>query len=375
MTELFSPLALRSVTLPNRIAIPPMCQYAAKDGMANDFHFANYARFAMGGAGLIIVEATAIDPAGRISHGDLGLWHDAQIRPLQRLTRFLTSLGAIPAIQINHGGRKAGQRRPWHGNSPLDQSDAARGEAPWPVIGPSALAMADNWPMPRSLDKSDIQGLVDAWGAAARRADEAGFEAVEIHAAHGYLLNQFLSPLSNRRNDAYGGDRAGRMRFVLEVTEAVRSCWPRQKPLLVRVSAVDGVDGGWDIDDTVVLAHELKARGVDAIHCSSGGLFGAATAARLPRVPGFQVPFAERVRHEARVPTIAVGLILTPQQAADVIDTGKADIVAIGREALADPNWALHARLALLPERGFADWPVESGWWLERRQAAMATTG
>ncbi len=375
MTKLFSPLALRGVRLPNRIAIPPMCQYAAVDGLANDFHLAHYGRFALGGAGLIILEATAIDPAGRISHGDIGLWRDDQIEPLRRIAQFLVSRGAVPAIQLNHGGRKAGQRRPWHGADPLDQSDAARGEPPWPVVAPSALAVAGCWPTPRALEDADICGLIEAWRNAARRADQAGFEAVEIHAAHGYLLHQFLSPLSNRRNDAYGGDRAGRMRLALEVAEAVRSVWPERKPLLARVSAIDGAEGGWDLDDTVALAIELKARGVDAVHCSSGGIFGAATAARLPRTPGFQVPFAERVRREAGVPTIAVGLILTPQQAADIVDAGKADIVAVGREALVDPNWALHARLALTPQRGFADWPSESGWWLDRRRASMTAGG
>jgi len=372
MTELFSPFALRGLTLKNRIAIPPMCQFAAADGLANDFHLAHYGRFALGGAGLIIVESTAIDPSGRISYGDIGLWRDEQVEPLRRLTALLTSLGAAPAIQINHAGRKAAQRRPWDGASPLDANDAARGEPPWPVIGPSALAAADGWPTPRALTETDIHGLVDAWAAAARRADRAGFAALEVHAAHGYLLHQFLSPLSNRRNDAYGGDRAGRMRFALEVAEAVRSVWPQEKPLFVRVSAVDGFAGGWDLDDTVALSRELKTRGVDAIHCSSGGLLSAATAARVPRAPGFQVQFAERVRREAGVPSIAVGLILTPSQAAEIVDTGKADIVAIGREALVDPNWALHARRALTPERGYADWPQESGWWLDRRVASLA---
>ncbi|MBI4968476.1 MAG: NADH:flavin oxidoreductase/NADH oxidase [Rhodospirillales bacterium] len=368
MAGLFQPLSLRKVALAHRIIIPPMCQYRAANGLANDWHLAHYGRLAMGGAAMVILEATAIDPGGRISHGDLGLWQDDQIAPLRRVTEFLASLGTVPAIQLNHAGRKASCRRPWHGFTPLDDEDRTqRGEAPWPVVAPSGLAASEAHPPPQPLSEAAIGELVTAWAAAARRALAAGFQAVEIHAAHGYLLHQFLSPLSNRRNDGYGGDHRGRMRMVLEVARAVRAVWPDDKPVLVRVSAVDGIEGGLTLDDTVALAHELKALGVDAIHCSSGGLLGSATAARLPRRPGFQVPFAQRVRADVGIATIAVGLILTPEQAAEIVATGQADLVAIGREALVDPNWPLRARHRLEPERGFADWPVESGWWLDRR--------
>lgn len=373
MTQLFSPFRLRAVEIPNRIVLPPMCQFAAVEGVANEKHFAHYARFALGGMGLIIVESTAVDRSGRISYGELGLWNDAQISPLRRITSFIADQGAIAAIQLGHGGRKAAQRRPWHGGA-LNETDTARGEPPWPVVGPSALPVDNGWPCPTALDHGAIRRLVNAWREAACRAGEAGFDAVEIHAAHGYLPHQFLSPLSNVRADAYGGDRSGRMRFLLEIAEAVRDVWPNDKPLLVRVSAVDGLDGGWNLDDTVALAQELKLRGVDAIDCSSGGLVGSSLNSRIPRGPGFQVPFAERVRREAGIPTIAVGLIQTAQLAAQIVDTGQADLVAVGREALIDPNWALRARTELMPERGYADWPVETGWWLERRKASVTAS-
>ncbi|MCC6195041.1 MAG: NADH:flavin oxidoreductase/NADH oxidase [Burkholderiales bacterium] len=372
MTILFEPFALRGVTLRHRLVVPPMCQYSAVEGIANEWHFANYARFAMGGAAMVIVEATAIDPRGRVSPGDLGLWRDEQIAPMRSITAFLAAQGCVPAIQLNHGGRKASCRRPWHGSAPLDDDDMqVRNEPGWPVVAPSAVPAGDKSPMPVALDLEGVQALVGEWASAARRALQAGYEAVEIHAAHGYLLHQFLSPLSNHRTDCYGGSREGRMRLTLEIAEAVRAVWPHDKPVLARVSAVDGIDGGWSLDDTVVLARALKERGVDAIHCSSGGLVGAATMSRLARTPGFQVSFAERIRREAGIPTIAVGLILTPRQAADIVDNGQADLVAIGREALLDPNWPHHARLELQPERGFDDWPPQSGWWLERRAAIL----
>jgi 2,4-dienoyl-CoA reductase-like NADH-dependent reductase (Old Yellow Enzyme family) len=366
---LISPVTLHSVTLRNRIVISPLCQYSAAEGMANDWHFAHLARFALGGAGTVFVEATAVDRDGRITHGDMGLWSDAHIPPLQRIADFLRAHGAAPAIQLAHAGRKASMQRPWHGNGPLDTSDHARGEDVWRIVAPSALAMDEGWLTPAELTPAEMAALREQFRRAALRAAAAGFAVLEVHGAHGYLLHSFLSPLANRRNDSYGGDRAGRMRFPLEIVETVRAAWPKDRPMFFRTSSVDGIDGGWTLDDTVALARELKARDVDVVDCSSGGIAGSATAARVVRHPGFQVPFAERIKREAGIKTMAVGLILEPQQAEAVLQNGQADLIAIGRQALYDPNWPLHAERALLGDAAdFERWPVQAGWWLERRE-------
>jgi 2,4-dienoyl-CoA reductase-like NADH-dependent reductase (Old Yellow Enzyme family) len=369
--RLFTPLALRGATLKNRIVISPMCQYSAVDGHANDWHLVHLGRFALGGAGMVFTEATAVEARGRITHGDLGLWEDGQIAGLSRVADFLRAHGAVPAIQLAHAGRKASMQRPWHGNGPLDERDRARGDLPWEIVAPSALPLDEGWLVPHELSLAEIAALQDAWRRAARRALAAGFDVLEMHSAHGYLGHEFLSPLSNRRGDRYGGDLAGRMRFTLETAAAVREIWPQDKPLFVRVSSVDGLEGGWTIEDTVVLARELAARGVDVVDCSSGGLAGSATAARVKRGPGFQVPFAERVRREAGVKTMAVGQILEAQQAEAILEADQADLIAIGREALYDPSWALHAEAALGLQGEFESWPVQSGWWLERRRRSM----
>jgi 2,4-dienoyl-CoA reductase-like NADH-dependent reductase (Old Yellow Enzyme family) len=369
---LLSPTTLRGVTLRNRIVISPLCQYSAADGMANDWHFAHLARFALGGAGAVFVEATAVHKDGRITHGDMGLWSDAHIAPLRRIADFLRAQGAMPAIQLGHAGRKASMQRPWHGNGPLDRSDQARGEEVWRIVAPSAVAMDEGWLMPVELTPAEMTELCEHFRRAALRAAEAGFGVVEVHGAHGYLLHSFLSPLSNRRNDAYGGDRAGRMRFPLEIVETVRAAWPKDRPMFFRTSSVDGIDGGWTLDDTVALARELKARDVDVIDCSSGGIAGSATAARIARHPGFQVPFAERIKRDTGIKTMAVGLILEPQQAEAVLQHGQADLIAIGRQALYDPNWPLHAERALMGDAAdFERWPVQAGWWLERRERGL----
>lgn len=369
---LFRPFSMRGITSKNRIMISPMCQYSAVDGMASDWHLVHLGKFAQGGAGIVMVEATAVTANGRITHGDLGLWHDGQIKPLERIAAFLRDNGAVPAIQLGHAGRKASMQRPWHGNAALGPEDHARGDRPWDIVAPSAIPMDDGWLLPQELSEDDLDALLDAWRAATLRAVEAGFEMLEVHCAHGYLLHSFLSPLSNKRTDAFGGDRAGRMRFPLQVIETVRAAWPETLPLSVRVSSVDGVEGGLELADTVVFAREAKARGADLIDCSSGGLLGSATAARIPRGYGFQVPFAETVRKEADIPTIAVGLILHPDQAESIIEEQQADLVAIGREALFDPNWALHAQLELREaDESFADWPKQYGWWLERREPGL----
>lgn len=370
---LFRPFTLRGITAKNRILISPMCQYSAVEGIASDWHLVHLGKFAQGGAGIVMVEATAVTANGRITHGDLGLWHDGQIKPLERIAAFLRDNGAVPAIQLAHAGRKASMQRPWYGNAALTAEDRARGDQPWSIVAPSPLPMEEGWLTPRELSEDELEQLLEAWRAATLRAVEAGFEMLEVHCAHGYLLHSFLSPLSNKRTDQYGVDRDGRMRFPLQVIETVRAAWPDTLPLSVRVSSVDGVEGGIELADSVVFAREAKARGADIIDCSSGGLLGSATANRIPRGYGFQVPFAETIRKEAEVPTIAVGLILHPDQAEEVVEQGQADLVGIGREALFDPNWALHAQLELTEaeDQVFADWPKQYGWWLERREPGL----
>lgn len=367
MTQLLSPLRLRDVTLKHRIVVPPMHQYSAVDGMANDWHFVHAGRLALGGAALLIVEATAVSAQGRATYGDIGLWEDNQVEPLRRLAAFLKRHGCVPGIQLNHAGRKAATQRPWHGMKWLGSEDERlRGEPPWPIVGPTDEPAEDGAIVPRALTVEDLRGIVGEWSSAARRAADAGFEVLELHGAHGYLLHSFLSPLSNRRSDAYGGGFTGRVRFVLEVVKAVRAVWPERLPLFYRTSAVDGQEEGLRIEDTVELARELKACGVDVLDCSSGGI--GAGGARIPRGPGFQVPFAQRVRIETGLPTMAVGLITDPAQAAAIIDEGKADLVAVGRQCLEDANWPLHAVRQLAPGRGYADWPEPAGWWLARRR-------
>ncbi len=372
LPRLMTAVDLRSVRLRNPIVISPMCQYSAVDGMVGDWHRVHLGRFALGGAGLIIVEATAVTEQGRITPGDLGLWEDRHIPGLRGIANLVADLGAVPGIQLGHAGRKASTQRPWQGHGPLDAADIARGEPPWPVVAPSPSAQADGWPVPRELDLVDLAGLTGAWRRAARRALDAGFEVIELHCAHGYLLHQFLSPLSNQRRDGYGGDRAGRCRFPLEVVEAVRAVWPADKPMFVRISATDWIAGGWTLEDSVAFARDLRERGVDVVDCSSGGMTGASTTALpIPRDPGFQVPFAATVRREAGVATMAVGLILDGVQAETILRDGQADLVAIGREALADPNWPLRAQQQLVGAADFTSWPVQAGWWLTRRARTL----
>ncbi|MDQ2090146.1 NADH:flavin oxidoreductase/NADH oxidase [Marimonas arenosa] len=367
---LFSPLSLRGITLRNRVVIPPMCQYTAHDGHLEDWHLVHLGRFATGGAGLIITEATAVQKSGRITHGCAGLWCDSQIPGHARVAQFALRAGAIPAVQLGHAGRKSGMQRPWFGNGPLTEDDFARGDMPWPPVGPSADPVDDGWPVPQALTTDDIARLIEDYAAAAKRALAAGYKIVEIHGAHGYLVHSFLSPLSNKRNDAYGGSLENRMRLALEITEAVRGVWPDDLPLFFRTSAVDGDPQGWSLDDTVALARELAARGVDVLDCSSGGIAGPATSsASGKRQPGFQVPYAARVRRDLGMTTMAVGLITHAEQAEAILAAGEADLIAVGREALVDPAWALHAARALEHDLQFETYPEQYGWWLERRQA------
>lgn len=375
---LFTPLDLRGVRLPNRVAIAPMCQYSATDGMAGDWHFAHLAKFAIGRAGLVFTEATAVEAAGRITHGDLGIWSDAHIAPFQRIAAFIKSQGSVPAMQLAHAGRKASMQRPWFGNGPLDEADRARGDRAWDIVAPGDNPIGPDWLKPHALALPELARIRQSFVDAARRAERAGFEVIELHSAHGYLLHTFLSPLSNPRTDAYGGSLENRMRFPLEVARAVRGAWPEDKPLFVRISSVDDVEGGWGIEDSVIYAGELKKLGVDVIDCSSGGIQGSATAAVkpiTPRVPGFQLPFAASVKAGAGIRTMAVGLILDGPQAEEALQAGQADIIAIGREALFDPHWALHAARALGADPEFALWPEQYGWWLTRRQPLIDKAG
>jgi 2,4-dienoyl-CoA reductase-like NADH-dependent reductase (Old Yellow Enzyme family) len=369
---LFTPLQLRGLTLKNRLVISPMCTYTAHEGIANDWHLVHLGKLASGGAGMVFTEVVAVARDGRITHGDLGLWSDEQVEPLARVVRFMKSQGAAAAIQIGHAGRKASMQRPWHGNGPLDDTDRARGEVVWPVAAPSAIPLDAGWLEPHALTLDDIAKLREDWRATAKRALAAGFDVAEVHGAHGYLLHEFLSPLSNRRDDAYGGSFDNRVRLALEIAADVRAIWPQDRPLFFRVSSVDGLDGGWTIEDSVELAKRLKSIGVDVIDCSSGGLMGSATAARVKRFPGFQVPFAAQIKRESGMTAMAVGLILEPQQAEGILKNGEADLIAIGREALADPNWPLHAEAALGIDNEFASWPEQYGWWLDKRKKGMA---
>ncbi len=369
---LFSPLILRGITLKNRVVISPMCQYSARDGMADDWHLVHLGKMATGGAGLVFTEAAAVVPEGRITHGDLGIWSDAHVAPLKRIAGFIKANGAVPAIQLAHAGRKASMQRPWHGNGPIDDTDRARGEDAWQIVAPSAIPLDNGWLVPHELSVEEIRRIQGHWRDAALRALAAGFEIIEMHSAHGYLGHEFLSPLSNKRTDGYGGDLRGRMRYTLELAEVLRATWPQDKPLFVRISSVDGIEGGWTIEDTVTLAKELASRGVDVIDCSSGGLMGSATAARIKRDPGFQVSFAERVKKEVDIKSMAVGLILDAHQAEQILQEKRADLIAIGRQSLYNPNWPLHAQVALGAQGQYESWPVQYGWWLDKRQHILS---
>ena len=366
---LFTPLELRGIELPNRVVISPMCQYSATGGLADDWHFQHLGRFA--GAGLVFAEATAVEERGRITHGDLGIWSDDHAEALRRITRYLKDRGAVPGIQLAHAGRKASSRRPWDGGAALDDSDAAVGDPPWETVAPSAVPLSDGDRPPRALDPREIAAIVDAWGAAASRAHEAGFEVVEVHAAHGYLLHQFLSAVSNRRDDAYGGSLEGRMRLPLQVAERVRRVWPPEKPVFLRLSASDEGDPSWTMDEVAVFVGKLQKLGVDVIDCSSGGIGAQGFAIRGRRVPGFQVGLAAEVRRRTGVRTMGVGLITGARQAEDILRRGECDLVAIGREALFDPYWALHAARELGADSEFRLWPRPYGWWLDYRDRTV----
>lgn len=339
-SKLFSSITLRELTLENRIMVSPMCQYSASDGCASEWHLMHLGQFAVAGVGLLTVEMTNVEARGRISPYCMGLYSDANEQALQPVIRFCRKYGrARLAIQLAHAGRKASTRPPWEGREPLTLDNGG-----WQTVAPSAIAASEDATVPKALEREEIRALVEAFANAARRAARIGFDAVELHGAHGYLLHEFLSPLSNQRKDEYGGSLENRMRFPLEVFEAVRAVWPADRPVGMRVSATDWIDGGWTLEDTLVFAHELKARGCDWIDVSSGGM---APPESIPVGPGYQVPFAERVKAETGMVTIAVGLITRPDQAEEIIASGKADMVALARGMLYDPHWAWHAATAL----------------------------
>jgi 2,4-dienoyl-CoA reductase-like NADH-dependent reductase (Old Yellow Enzyme family) len=338
-TNLFTPLTVREVTFRNRIAVSPMCQYSSVEGFATDWHLVHLGSRAVGGAGLVLTEAAAVEARGRISPADAGIWKDEHIEALARITRFVREQGAVAGIQLAHAGRKGSTRRPWEGGGSI--REAAGG---WPTVGPSAIPFQPEDPVPVELSQPGIDAIVDAFRAAARRALRAGFQVVEIHGAHGYLIHEFLSPLSNRRTDEYGGAFENRIRFALEVVRGVREAWPPNLPLFLRISATDWVEGGWTPDESVELARRVGPLGVDVIDCSSGG---SAANAIMPLAAGYQVPFAERIRRQAGILTGAVGLITTPRQADEIICSEKADLVLLAREFLRDPYFPLHAARAL----------------------------
>ena len=348
--HLFTPFPLRSLTLRNRIMVAPMCQYSSVDGLAHDWHLVHLGSRAVGGAAVVMTEATAVEARGRISPQDLGIWDDQHLPMLSRITAFIAEQGAIPAIQLAHAGRKASTLRPWSGSG---VANADQGGWPDAVVGPSARAFAPNYPQPRALTVGEISGIVESFAAATRRSLQAGFQIIELHAAHGYLLHEFLSPDANQRDDEYGGSLANRARLLLEVVAAVRREWPAELPLLVRVSAVDWLPTGegFDLDQCVQVAHWLRAAGVDLIDVSSGGL---AARQQVALAPGYQVPFAAQIRHQADIPVAAVGLITEPEQADAIVRTGQADLIALARELLRDPYWPLRAARALGQE---ITWP------------------
>jgi len=359
MSLLFSPFQMRGVTMRNRTLVAPMCQYSARHGLPNDWHFVHLGRFALGGFGLVMVEATAVSPEGRISYADTGIWNDEQAVAFSRIAAFLKENGAVPAIQIAHAGRKASTPNWWRGsfNETEDEKEKVAFEH-WKPLGPSAIAHStspDNQ-IPIELSTAGIKKVVEDFATAFARADRSGFEVAEIHAAHGYLLNQFLSTVSNTRTDAYGGSRLNRMRLLLEVAEAARAAWPSHKALWARISVIDGKNG-WTIEDSLALVPELKARGVDVIHCTSGGFDGTS----LTPAAHYQVPLSAALR-KAGLPTVAVGLIQDATAAEAVLESGEADLIALARGALDDPNWAVHAQHVLDKSReAYNLWPIQAG--------------
>ena len=370
---LFSPYRLREVEFPNRIILSPMQMYVAgDDGIATDWHYQHLAKFAVSGVGCVFTEVLPPDPVGRNTHWDLGIWDEAQVAPLARIAGFIKESGSIPAAQMGHAGVKASRQRPSDGLQPLGTEDTEKGEPPWQPVGPVTATHVQGYHPPHELTTNDIHELIDKFGEGANRLDRAGFEFLEVHAAHGYLIHSFYSPISNTRTDGYGGSLKNRMRFALEVAESIRGRWPEKYPLSFRISAIDAVEGGWALEDSAALSTALGTVGVDIIDCSSRGVGAANSLTKLEKAgksldEGYQVPYAEFIRKNVGMPTIAVGLITRAQHAEAILQQGCADFIAIAREFLYNPHWALHAAEELEPESAWEDWPPTWSWWLERR--------
>lgn len=344
---LFTPITLRGLTVRNRVVVSPMCQYRSVDGGPTDWHLVHLGKFAMGGAGIVFGDETAVEARGRKTHACAGLYSEHHVREYRRITDFLRSMGATPAIQLGHSGRKAsshGAMRDWE---PLTAADTEIGLPPWIGLAPSPLPAAPGAHVPHEMTQADISDLLDTWRVATLRAVDAGYDICEVHGAHGYLIHQFLSPVTNKRTDAYGGDRPGRMRFALETAEVVRAAWPQDKPVFFRVSVVDGHGGEWMVEDTIALATELKVRGIDAIDCSSGGIQGPSGFPLVPRVPGYHVSYASRIRREVDIMTVAVGLITSPDHAESILRARNADLIALARGVMYQCDWPVHAAARL----------------------------
>lgn len=364
---LFTPFTMRGVTAKNRIVVSPMCQYHSVDGGPTDWQLMHLGRLAAGGSGIVFGEETAIEDRGRKSYDCAGIWDDRHVAEYRRITDFIREQNAVPAIQLGHAGRKASCHGAVENFRPLTDADAADGLSPWQGLAPSPLFEAERRHLPKEMDRDDIRAVLDAWREAVRRSEDAGYDFLEIHGAHGYLIHQFLSPCSNRRTDAYGGDLEGRMRFALEIAEVVRAAWP-DKPLSWRASCVDGEGGRWTLEDTVALSRALKERDIDMIDCSSGGVTGDSNMPLVPRVPGYQVGFSERIRREVDIPTIAVGLITEPRQAEEILQKGQADLVAMARELLVNAEWPVMAAQELGVDDPFGAMPLEYAHRLRQRE-------
>jgi 2,4-dienoyl-CoA reductase-like NADH-dependent reductase (Old Yellow Enzyme family) len=367
---LFEPYRIRELTLRNRIVVSPMATYSAEDGFVTDWHVQHIGKLAAGGAGLVFVEQSSVNTQGRITHGCLGIWKDEHVAGLKRLTTLIARLGAASAIQIAHSGRKGASQRPWEGGGPLGAADvAARGEGPWEICAPSSIPFDTGCQSPTEMSLESIEQVVEDYRAAFLRARDAGFDVCELHCAHGYLMHSFLSPLGNQRQDEYGGDREGRMKLPLRIAAVMREVWPDHLPCFVRISSVDGLGVGWQLEDSVAYAIELKKLGIDVIDCSSGGFKLPAENNLVARTTGFQLPFSERIRAEAGILTMGVGLIRTGEQAAIALQDGRADLIALGRELLWNPNWPMQIATEHDEANGWKLMPPQYGWWLRRRQA------
>ena len=377
--KLLTSVKIRGVEFPNRIVLSPMQMYEAKsDGRMTDWHLVHLGKFASANFGAVFTEVLCVEKRGRSTYSDAGIWSDRHVPQLKKIADFIRAQGSVPAAQIGHCGPKSSRQRPYDGLQPLSRIEGDDAEKPWDIVSCSDIPAAPGYDTPRALSRSAVKSLVRKFGAAARRCDQAGFDVLDVHAAHGYLIHSFLSPLSNFRTDEYGGSEANRNRFAVEIAREIRKYWPADKPLFFRLSCIDRFAGGLEIENTINLSRSLKDEGVDVIDCSSGGIKGPnslfSLASKEPPSPGFQVPFAEEIRKQADMATMAVGMIIDPDQANSIIEDGKADLVALGREALSNPNWPLHAMRALHEDRSYEDWPPNIGWWLEVRQRMLQSS-